>query len=251
LISQSQFLQGHGERNIIIFDLCGGTFEVAILTNKHGTFEVKAACGNTHLGSEDFENRMVNHFVKEFKRKYSRDLTNNKLALTRLRTACEQAKFKLASSYKACIEIDSLCDGIDFYTAITRARFEELNEHLFHSIMETIEKSLQDAKMKKTHIHDILMVGGSTRIPKVQNLLQDFFNGKEVNMSINSNEAVAYGAAVQAAILVKGKFEEVLDVLWLHVPPLSLCTETAGKVMTVLIKRNTAVPTKDTHSPTT
>jgi L1 cell adhesion molecule like protein len=240
-------LQGDGERNVLIFDLGGGTFNVSILTIKGGTFEVKATGGNTHLGGEDFDNRMVNHFVKEFKRKNRRDLTHNKRAVTRLRTACEQAKCKLSSSTKASIEIDSLFEGIDFYTSITRFRFEELNADLFRSITETIEKSLQDAKMNKSHIHDILLVGGTTRIPKVQKMLQDFFNGKELNKSINPDEAVAYGAAVQADNLDRGKFEEFHDLLFLDVTPLLLCTETAGKVMTFLMKSNTAVLTKENH----
>jgi L1 cell adhesion molecule like protein len=173
--------------------------------------------------------------VKEFKRKKGRDLTTNKQAVTRLRTACEQAKCELSSSHTASIQLDSLLEGIDFHTSITRARFEELNAHLFRSTMETIEKSLQEANMNKTHIHDILLVGGSTRIPKVQKLLQDFFNGKELNMSINPDEAMAYGAAVQAAILDGGKFEEFQDLLLLYLTPLSLCTDTGGKVITVLI----------------
>jgi L1 cell adhesion molecule like protein len=168
LISQSSNLQGHGERNVLIFDLGGGTFDVSILTIKDGTFEVKAKGGNTHLGGDDFDNKMVNHFVREFKRKNGKDLTNNQHAVTRLRTACERAKCELSSSHTANIEIDSVFEGIDFNTSITRARFDELNAHLFRSTMETIEKSLQEANMNKTHIHDILLVGGSTRIPKVQ-----------------------------------------------------------------------------------
>jgi L1 cell adhesion molecule like protein len=194
---------------------------------------------------------MVNHFIKEFKRKNGRDLTKNKHAVARLRTACEKAKCDLSSSNRASIELDSLFEGIDFYTSITRARFAELNADLFRSTMETVAKSLQDAKMDKIHIHDILLVGGSTRIPKVQNLLQDFFNGKELNMSINPEESVAYGAAVQAEKLDKGKFAEVHDLLLLAVTPLSLCVVTAGKVTRVLMKCNTAVLTRETYSLTT
>jgi L1 cell adhesion molecule like protein len=250
LISQCSNFQGHEERNVLIFVLGVGTLDVSILTIKDGTFETKATAGNSQLGGEDFDNKLVNHFVKEFKRINDRDLTN-KLAVTRLRAACEQAKRKLSSSNKASIEIDDLFEGIDFHTSITRARFEELNAHLFRSTMKPIEKSLQDAKMEKAHIHDLVLVGGSTRIPKVKELLQNFFNGKELNMSINLDESMAYGAAVQADILHTGKFEEDLDQPWLDVTPLSLCTETAGKVMTVLmtvlIKRNTALPTKETH----
>lgn len=209
---------GTGERNVLIFDLGGGTFDVSILTIEDGIFEVKSTAGDTHLGGEDFDNRMVNHFVQEFKRKYKKDLQTNKRALRRLRTACERAKRTLSSSSQASIEIDSLFEGVDFYTSITRARFEELNADLFRSTMEPVEKSLRDAKMDKAQIHDIVLVGGSTRIPKVQKLLQDFFNGKELNKSINPDEAVAYGAAVQAAILHGDKSEEVNFKLYLSLP---------------------------------
>jgi len=237
-----------GESNVLIFDLGGGTFDVSILSIEDGIFEVKSTAGDTHLGGEDFDNRLVEHFIKEFQRKHKKDISKNKRAIRRLRTACERAKRTLSASAQASIEIDSLFEGDDFYTSITRARFEELCSDLFRGTLEPVEKALRDAKMDKSSIDDIVLVGGSTRIPKVQKLLSDFFNGKELNKSINPDEAVAYGAAVQAAILTGETHESVNDVLLLDVAPLSLGIETAGGVMTALIKRNTTIPTKQTQT---
>ncbi|KAK5196801.1 Hsp70 chaperone [Exophiala xenobiotica] len=238
-----------GERNVLIFDLGGGTFDVSLLTIEEGIFEVKSTAGDTHLGGEDFDNRLVNHFVNEFKRKHKKDLSTNARALRRLRTACERAKRTLSSSAQTSIEIDSLYEGIDFYTSITRARFEELCQDLFRSTMEPVERVLRDAKIDKSSVHEIVLVGGSTRIPRIQKLVSDFFNGKEPNKSINPDEAVAYGAAVQAAILSGDtSSKSTSEILLLDVAPLSIGIETAGGVMTPLIKRNTTIPTKKSET---
>ncbi|KAK4173499.1 heat shock protein 70 family [Triangularia setosa] len=234
-----------GERNVLIFDLGGGTFDVSLLTIEEGIFEVKSTAGDTHLGGEDFDNRLVNHFCAEFKRKHKKDLSGNPRALRRLRTACERAKRTLSSSAQTSIEIDSLYEGIDFYTSITRARFEELCQDLFRSTLQPVDRVLTDAKIDKSQVHEIVLVGGSTRIPRIQKLITDYFNGKEPNKSINPDEAVAYGAAVQAAILSGDtSSKSTSEILLLDVAPLSLGIETAGGMMTKLIPRNTTIPTK-------
>ncbi|KAG8955964.1 70-kilodalton heat shock protein [Tulasnella sp. 424] len=238
--------QATGERNVLIFDLGGGSFDVSLLTIDDGIFEVKAVAGDIHLGGEDFDNLLVNHFVQEFKRKFKKDLSSNARALRRLRTACERAKRTLSSAAQTSIEVDSLYGGIDFYTSITRARFEELCQDLFRSTLGPVEKVLRDSRIDKSAVDDIVLVGGSTRIPRIIKLVSDFFNGKEPNKSINPEEAVAYGAAVQAAILTRDTSEKTSQVLLLDITPFSLGFESTGGVFTPVIKRNTSIPTKKT-----
>ena len=234
-----------GEKTVLIFDLGGGTFDVSLLQLDEGIFEVKATAGDTHLGGEDFDNRVVDHFIQDFKRKHKKDIRTNERAVRRLRTACERAKRTLSSSTVAAIEIDSLFDGTDFNETLTRARFEDLCSDFFKKTIDPVKKVLQDSGISKGEINDIVLVGGSTRIPKIQSLLSEFFNGKDLCKSINPDEAVAYGAAVQAAILSgKHNSEKLDDLLLLDVVPLSLGLETAGGVMTTLIKRNSSIPIK-------
>ncbi|XP_047316228.1 heat shock cognate 70 kDa protein 2-like [Impatiens glandulifera] len=233
-----------GEKNVLIFDLGGGTFDVSLLTIDDSIFEVKATSGDTHLGGEDFDNRMVNHFVQEFKRKKNKDISGNPRALSRLRTACERTKRALSYTAETTVDIDSLFEGEDFNSKITQARFEEMNMDLFIKCMESVEKCLNDAEMEKSSVDDVVLVGGSTRIPKVQQLLKEFFNGKELCKRLNPDEAVAYGAAVQAAMLVGEGNQQVQDLVLLDVTPLSLGIDVLGDIMSVLIPRNSTIPQK-------
>ncbi|KAJ9545035.1 hypothetical protein OSB04_024742 [Centaurea solstitialis] len=238
-----------GEINVLVFDLGGGTFDVSLLSiAEGGTFQVKAVAGDTHLGGEDFDNCMVNHCVEEFKRKWNKDLTKNLRAMGRLRFACEKAKRILSCTTQASIDVDCLHEGIDFSMKFYRAKFEELNMRFFDKCIKTLEACLSDAKMEKSCINKVILVGGSTRIPKVQSMLHEFFDGKELCKSINPDEAVAYGAAVMAAKLSGNNEKRVQDLLLLDVTPLSLGIEKNGKVTSVVIPRNTPIPTKKTNN---
>lgn len=231
-----------GEKNILVFDLGGGTFDVSLLTIDNGVFEVIATNGDTHLGGEDFDQRVMDHFIKVFKKKTGKDMRKDNRAVQKLRREVEKAKRGLSSGHSVRVEVESIFDGQDFSETLTRAKFEELNMDLFRSTMKPVQKVLEDADIKKSDVHEVVLVGGSTRIPKIQQLVKEFFNGKEPSRGINPDEAVAYGAAVQAGVL--GGEQDTGDLLLLDVNPLTLGIETVGGVMTKLIPRNTVVPTK-------
>ena len=231
-----------GEKNILVFDLGGGTFDVSLLTIDNGVFEVVATNGDTHLGGEDFDQRVMEYFIKLYKKKTGKDIRKDNRAVQKLRREVEKAKRALSSAHQVRIEIESFFEGDDFSETLTRAKFEELNMDLFRSTMKPVQKVLEDADMKKSEIDEIVLVGGSTRIPKVQQLVKEFFNGKEPSRGINPDEAVAYGAAVQAGVLSGDK--DTGDIILLDVNPLTLGIETVGGVMTKIIARNTVIPTK-------
>lgn len=240
-----------GEKNVIVFDLGGGTFDVSLLTIDNGVFEVIATAGDTHLGGEDFDQRLTEHLVRQFKKKHDVDIKKDARALKKLMVEVEKAKRDLSSVLQVKIEIEGLIDGIDFEETVTRARFEELCADLFKKTLTPVQTVLDDSGFKKSEIDEIVMVGGSTRIPKVQSLIKDFFNGKEPNRGINPDEAVAYGAAVQGGILGGQASEETKDLLFIDVTPLTLGIETVGGVMTKIIPRGTVIPSKKTQTFTT
>ena len=235
-----------------MFDLGGGTFDVSILNIDNGFFEVLATAGDTHLGGEDFDQRITDHFVKAFKRKHSVDITSDSRALQKLKSEVEKAKRDLSSVQQVKIFIEGLIDGIDFEETLTRAKFEELCNDIFKNTLKPVEQVLRDSELKKSEIDEIVLVGGSTRIPKIQQLIKDYFNGKEPNRGINPDEAVAYGAAVQGAILggevfnLNSIFDK--DMLFIDVAPLTLGIETVGGVMTSIIPRGTTIPAKKSQT---
>ena len=239
------------EKNVLIFDLGGGTFDVSLLSITGGVFAVKATAGDTHLGGEDFDNTLLEHFKAEFKRKHKHDISDDARAIRRLRSACERAKRTLSSVTQTTVEVDSLYSGTDFSANITRARFEEINAAAFKSTIDPVDKVLKDAKMAREKVDDIVLVGGSTRIPKVQALVSEFFGGRQLNKSINPDEAVAFGAAVQAAVLTGQTSDKTADLLLLDVAPLSLGVAMQGDIFGVVVPRNTPIPTNKSRTFTT
>ena len=240
-----------GEKNILVFDLGGGTFDVSILTIDNGVFEVVATSGDTHLGGEDFDQRVLEHFMKLIKKKHNADISKDKRAIQKLKREVEKVKRALSSTHEATIEIESLFEGVDFSEVLTRAKFEELNADLFKNTMGPVNQALEDSGFKKNQIDEIVLVGGSTRIPKIRQLVKDFFNGKEPNTGINPDEAVAFGAAVQGGIICGDTSEETESLVIIDATPLTLGIETVGGVMTKIIPKGSFIPTKKSQTFTT